>query len=304
MTRNDRFQEILVFVQIAKSGSFSAAGRALELTPSTISKVVTRLEHKFGARLFNRTTHSVRLSEEGKALFQRASRVIEAMTDAESLIEKFSLAPTGQLRVYALPSFALSQLAPVLPEFLDANPGIRVDIQLGTENIDSVNTDIDIVLRYGRPENSRLVSRKVADSSWVVCASPIYLERRGIPESPADLALHNCLSFSLQTRAVPWSFKSIPEGPGIEGNASSNHAPMLRELALRGVGIIRVADFVVANDIRAGTLIPLLSEFTSKLDEPIFALYQPQPGGSQRVRAFTEFLHRKFSKRPWLVAAP
>lgn len=144
-----------------------------------------------------------------------------------------------------------------------------MDIQLGTENIDSINADIDIVLRYARPESSRLVSRKVADSSWVVCASPIYLERCGIPESPADLALHNCLSFSLRTIAVRWLFKSSPEAFGIEGNASPNHAPMLRELALRGVGIIRVADFVVANDIRSGTLIPLLSEFTSNLDEPI-----------------------------------
>ncbi len=303
MMRNDRFQEILVFVQIAKSGSFSAAGRALDLTPSTVSKVVTRLERKFGARLFNRTTHSVRLSEEGKALFQRASRVIEAMTDAESLIEKFSLAPAGQLRVYALPSFALYQLAPVIPEFLDAHPGLRVDIQLGTENIDSINANIDVVLKYGRPENSRLVSRKVADSSWIVCASPTYLERRGVPLMPQDLMLHNCLSFSLQTMTVPWSFKSVPDGLNIEGNASSNQAPMLRELALRGVGIVRVADFVVANDIRAGTLVPLLTGFASNLDEPIFALYQPQPGGSQRVRAFTEFLHRKFSKRPWLVAA-
>jgi DNA-binding transcriptional LysR family regulator len=300
--RSDRYQEMLVFVQIAKSGSFSSAARALDLTPSTISKVVTRLERKFGARLFNRTTHSVRLSEEGKALFQRASRVIEAMTEADTLIEKFSSAPAGQLRVYALPSFALSQLAPVIPEFLDANPGIRIDIQLGTENIDSISSDIDVVLRYGRPENSRLTSRKVADSSWVICASPIYLERRGIPETPTDLVLHNCLSFSLRTMTVPWSFKSIPEGLGIEGNATSNHAPMLRELALRAVGIIRVADFVVANDIRSGALVPLLSAFISNLSEPIFALYQPQPGGSQRIRAFTEFLHRKFSRRRWLVS--
>jgi DNA-binding transcriptional LysR family regulator len=300
---NDRFQEILVFVEIAKSGSFTAAGRVLDLSPSTVSKVVKRLEQKFKARLFNRTTHSVRLSEEGKALFQRATLVIEAMKEADSLIEKFSSEPAGQLRVYALPSFALTQIAPVLPEFLSKNPEIKIDIELGTENIDGIISDIDVILRYGHIENSTLVSRKIADSNWVVCASPIYLERWGTPACPSDLALHNCLSFSLRTTRLPWGISDSDEKLEIGGNAASNHAPMLRELALRSVGIIRVADFVVANDIRSGALVQVLADYTRNQVEPIFALYQPQPDGSQRVRVFVEFLHGKFSRRPWLVSS-
>lgn len=302
--RTDRFQEIVAFVQIARSGSFSAAARALDLSPSAISKLVAKLEARFGARLFNRTTHSVRLSQEGEALLVRASRVIEAMKEADHLIDKFSAAPAGQLRVYGLPSFALSQLAPIVPEFLVLHPQIRLDIQLGTEKIDTVEADVDVVLRFGHSTDSTLISRKIADSGWVVCAAPSYLGNRGIPITPADLAMHNCLNFSVRTHAIVWSFnKPALDKGAISGNATSNQAPMLRELALRGVGIIRVADFVVADDIRAGALVQLLPEFTNQSREPIFALYQQQPVQSQRIRAFVEFLHQKFSHGPWRLPA-
>lgn len=300
--RNDFFQEILVFVQIVKAGNFTTAGRALGLTPSTVSKVVTRLEKKFGVRLFNRTTHALRLSDEGKALLKRAKRVVEAMEEADSLIEMFSSAPAGQLRVYAMPSFALSQLAPVIPEFLAKNPEISIDVELGTENIDSIASDIDVILRYGRHENSTLISRKIADSNWVICASPTYLERYGTPRSPRDLAVHNCMSFSLRTAKLSWTFDNQGDRLEVGGNAASNLAPMLRELALHGAGIIRVADFVVARDIQSGALVQVLSEFTGNQKEAIFALYQPQPEGAQRIRAFVEFIHMKFSRRPWLVS--
>lgn len=299
--RSDRFQELETFVQIARSGSFSAAGRVLDLSPSAVSKLVTRLEKRFGARLFNRTTHSIRLSEEGEALLQRASRVIEAMQDADRLVDQFSEAPSGQLRVYGLPSFALSQLAPIIPEFLLLNPQIRLDLQLGTEKIDAIEGGVDVLLRLGHTKDSTLISRKIADSGWVVCAAPSYLGYRGIPETPQDLAFHNCINFSVRTHTIPWSFDSHSDTElgRISGNVTSNQAPMLRELALRGVGIIRVADFVVADDIRAGSLVQILPKFTKAASEPIFALYQKQPNQSLRIRTFVDFLCAKFSSSPW-----
>lgn len=298
---SDKFQELETFVQIARSGSFSAAGRVLELSPSAISKLVARLEKRFGARLFNRTTHSIKLSEEGEALLQRASRVIEAMEDADRLVDQFSESPSGQLRVYGLPSFALSQLAPIIPEFLLLNPQIRLDLQLGTEKIDAIEGGVDIILRLGHTKDSTLISRKIADSGWVVCAAPSYLAYRGVPETPQDLAFHNCINFSVRTHTIPWSFdnNSEAEGGRISGNVTSNQAPMLRELALRGIGVIRVADFVVADDIRAGALVQLLPKFTKVASEPIFALYQKQPTQSLRIRAFVDFLCAKFSSSPW-----
>jgi DNA-binding transcriptional LysR family regulator len=219
----DRYQEVVAFVQIARSGSFSAAGRVLELSPSAISKLVTRLEKRFGARLFNRTTHAVRLSQEGEALLIQASRVVEAMKDADHLIDKFAAAPVGQLRVYGLPSFALSQLAPIIPEFLLLNPQIRLDIQLGIERIDSVEADVDVILRMGQPADSTLISRKIADSGWVVCAAPSYLSNRGVPQTPADLAIHNCLNLSLRTHAIVWSFNkpSLEKGSDRRSKACS-----------------------------------------------------------------------------------
>lgn len=298
---SDRFQELETFVQIARSGSFSAAGRVLDLSPSAVSKLVTRLEKRFGARLFNRTTHSIKLSEEGEALLQRASRVIEAMQDADRLVDQFSEAPSGQLRVYGLPSFALSQLAPIIPEFLLLNPQIRLDLQLGTEKIDAIEGGVDVILRLGHTKDSTLVSRKIADSGWVVCAAPSYLAYRGVPETPQDLAFHNCINFSVRTHTIPWSFDSNTDNEvgRVFGNVTSNQAPMLRELALRGVGIIRVADFVVADDIRAGALVQILPKFTKVASEPIFALYQKQPTQSLRIRTFVEFLCAKFSSSPW-----
>ncbi|MDI6029405.1 LysR family transcriptional regulator [Corticibacterium sp. UT-5YL-CI-8] len=296
----DSFQDIRVFAQIAKSGSFTAAGRELALNPSTVSKCVSRLEKKFGVRLFNRTTHSVRLSEEGKMLLEKALIVIDAMSDADSLKEGFSSTPSGRLRVYALPAFALFQLAPVLPEFLTAYPGMEIDVQLGTENIDSISTDIDVVFRFGQIRDSSLISRKLADSRWVVCAAPSYLERFGYPENPGELSRHNCLGFSLETFRQPWMFRTISGELPIKGSAKSNHAPMLRELALRGVGIIRVADFVVSNDMRDGNLVPLLTDFASEATEPLYALYQPQPKQAQRIRVFIDFLYRKFSHQTWI----
>lgn len=299
--RSDRFQELETFVQIARSGSFSAAGRILELSPSAVSKLVARLEKRFGARLFNRTTHSIKLSEEGAALLQRAARVIEAMQDADRLVDQFSESPSGQLRVYGLPSFVLSQLAPIIPEFLLLNPQIRLDLQLGTEKIDTIEGGVDVVLRFGHTKDSTLISRKIADSGWVVCAAPSYLAYRGIPETPQELAFHNCLNFSVRTHPIPWSFDANTDSDGgrISGNVTSNQAPMLRELALRGVGIIRVADFVVADDIRAGALVQILPKFTKVASEPIFALYQKQPNQSLRIRTFVDFLCAKFSASPW-----
>jgi DNA-binding transcriptional LysR family regulator len=172
-----------------------------------VSKFVSRLEEKFGVRLFNRTTHEVRLSEEGN-LFLKNQKILETMRDAEVLKENFSSSPAGRLIVYSLPSFALSQLSIVLPAFLKAYPDIRVDIQLGTESINSVTSDVGVVLRYGHVEDSALICRRIADSQWVICASPDYLAQYGAPETPKDLVRHNCLSFSLKTMRIPWSLNN------------------------------------------------------------------------------------------------
>ncbi len=294
----DKYNEIEAFAEIAQSKSFSAAARTLKITPSAVSKLVARLEARYGVRLFNRSTHKLRLSSDGELLLRRAQSVVSAMQHAEELADRFAAKPSGRLRVYCLPSFGLSRLGPVLPEFLEEFPDINIDLQMGTESIDPIESDIDVIIRWGHMQDSTLMSRKIGESSWVICGSPTYIEKHGMPEVSADLLDHNCLNFSLKTHEIAWVAKTPQnEERQVGGNASTNLAEMQRKLAISGVGLIRVSDFIVAQDIAEGRLIKVAANDDTVAPRPLFALFQASP--SPRVRAFVDFLHGKFAKSPW-----
>lgn len=289
--------ELEVFFTVVETGSFSAAGRKLLRTPSTISKVISGMERRLGARLFERTPRALVLTAAGRTLHLEGEGVFEAVANAENAVLKLSNSVAGTLKVHSLLTFAKYQLAPILGEFLRAHPGLRVELQLGNEPVDLVQEKIDVAIQSGDLPDSSLVARRLTASRWIICASPQYLETFGEPTTPEQLAHHNCLNFTHRTHWNAWPLVT-PNGASnhflAKGNVGSNQGEMLLELARQGIGIVRLAEFHIADDLRTGKLVRLLDEYSSDLEEPIFVIYQSRKHLNPRIRAFLAFLDQKF----------
>ena len=285
----DRILELTAFVRTVELGSLSGAARELQLTASALSKIMTRLESRLGVRLLNRTSRSLALTPEGETFLAGARRVLDALSDTESQVSKSAAKLQGKIRVYSLPTFAY-HLAPMLSDFLKLYPEIKLEVQLGTDRLDLIKYRFDLAIRIGLLENSGAFAHKICSTGWVVCASPDYLAKQGTPTVPSDLAKHNCLNFSVHTHTIPWQFREEQSGRfSIQGNFLSNHAELLRLMALNGVGIIRVSDHVVADDLAAGRLIPVLAEHQPPQRETLWAIHSSRDL-SQRVRVFIDYL--------------
>jgi DNA-binding transcriptional LysR family regulator len=294
----DRFGELKVFVRVVEDGSFSAAGRSLSLTPSTVSKLIGRMEDRLGVMLFRRSARTASLTPEGTTFHEAALRALEALEATETALFAGRVAP-DTLRVRSMPSFAVSQLAPVIPAFLDLHPELRLEVLLTMEPGNLLEHGIDVAIHVGPLEDSSLVAHRFASTRWLMCAAPSYLAARGVPGSPADLAHHDCLSFLPDIPARAWAVR----GPGakvlplrMRGHIMSNHGEMLLELARRGAGIVQLCEFQVAGDLRAGTLVEVLPEHNTGDRDPISAVYRSRRHLSPRIRVFLDFLTATFSR--------
>lgn len=297
----DKPGEMRAFVRSVELGGFSAASRELDLTPSALSKLVTRMEDRLGVRLMNRTTRKLALTAEGEAYFASAKRILIDIEEAEAEVTRFSQHPKGLLRVNVGVAFGMHQLAPALPRFLDRFPDIELDITMTDRVIDLVEEGADVAIRTGNLRDSSLVARKICDMHRVICASPGYLKKHGTPKTPQDLLQHNCISISAapQLRKWPFAHKGVIETVEVSGNVSANNAETLLQLAATGVGIIRLADVIVADGIRAGWLTPLLTDAHHVEPLPLSAVYPQGKHKSPRVAAFVNFLVERFSSAPW-----
>jgi DNA-binding transcriptional LysR family regulator len=298
-----------VFLRVVRTGSFSGAARDLSLNPSTVSKLISRIEERLGTQLFVRSSREVRLTADGEVFQAGAMRALEAIDDTETEIASSRVLASvkGTLRIHSLPAFARYQLVPLLPEFLARHPDLHVEFLLGNEAPDFIEQKIDIAIRSGELPDSALIGRKIGTSRWVICAAPSYLEAHGTPMTLDDLRHHNCLNF---TRETPFSEWPVMDG-GTEssmrirvgGSISSNHGELLLDLARLGVGIVRLAEFHIGSDLRNGSLVPLLQEHQNSEEEPIHALYLHRRLTHVRVRAFLAFLEESFGDKPppWRV---
>ncbi len=293
--------EMRAFVRSVELGGFSAAARDLDLTPSALSKLVTRLEDRLGVRLMNRTTRKLALTAEGDAYFNSAKRILIDIEEAEEEVTRFSNSPKGLLRVNTGVAFGLHQLAPALPRFLERYPEMEIDININDRVIDLVEEGVDVAIRSGVLRDSSLTARKICDMQRVICASPAYLKKHGTPRSQQDLLNHNCISISAapQLRRWPFTTRSGIETIEVKGNVSANNAETLLQLAATGVGIIRLADVIVSDGIRAGWLTPILTDVHHREPLPLSALYLPGKHKSPRVAAFVSFLVESFASAPW-----
>ncbi|KXF76643.1 LysR family transcriptional regulator [Paramesorhizobium deserti] len=294
MSRIDvnRFGEMEVFVRVVEMGGFSAAARACRMTPSAVSKLIGRLEARLGTRLVNRSTRKLQLTPEGCAFYERSTRILADLDEAErnaSSGEK----PAGRIRLNTNASFATHILAPLLPEFLAKYPDITLDIVQTDAVIDLLEERTDVAIRAGPLKSSSLIARKLGATRMTIVASPGFLERFGKPKTIAELEKHNRLGFCYARIREGWPF--VHEGEVITlpvtGNVQVSDGEAMRQLAIAGVGLARLAAFTVREDIEAGRLVPVMENCNPGDLEEVHAVYLGQGGPlPARVRALLDFL--------------
>ena len=293
--------DMTAFVRSVELGGFSTAARDLGLTPSAISKLVTRLEDRLGVRLLNRTTRRLALTPEGEAYFHRSQRILSDITEAENEVASFRTHPRGLLRVNVGTAFGMHQLAPALPDFLARHPEMQVELTVTDRVVDLIEEGADLGIRLGALVDSSLVARRICELERVVCAAPSYLKRHGTPRKPDDLLKHNCLSVDYAPNLRRWPFETARGVERIEvtGNVSANNADALLDLALLGVGVIRLSDAIVGEALANGKLVALLADVHHSEPLPLHAVYPQGRHRSPRVAAMVEFLVERFSGAPW-----
>jgi DNA-binding transcriptional LysR family regulator len=286
------------FVRVVEKGSFASAANDLLLTPSAVSKTVTRLEQRLGVQLLTRTTRRLVLTKEGETYLLRCREILEAIEEAEAEITKSGAVPQGNIRVSAGTALGRLQLARLLPDFLDAFPEITVDLRISDQRVDLVAERVDVALRWGKLSDSTLVARKIVDGKRVICASPRYLEKSGTPREPSDLLHHNCILMSDMAELARWPFhsKTGVEHVQVNGNVTTDNADVVHDLAIAGHGIVHMVDIHVTESIRNGLLVPLLTKEHAVEPIPIWALMPPGRNQLPRVRVFLDFLVDRFVK--------
>jgi DNA-binding transcriptional LysR family regulator len=286
----DRLPSMSVFVQVVDRGGFNAAARRLELSPAMVTSHVQSLEQHLGIRLLNRTTRKVSLSEEGAQFYERCTRILAEVAEVESLASSLQRAPRGRLRLST--DVALARVvAPVIAQYVMIYPEVSVELIMMDRIGDLVEGQFDLAIHAGRVSDSSLIQRRLGSQRQVLCASPSYLERRGTPQAPLDLAAHNCLTVSNSSRTDRWHFTSRTDEHEIEaaGNLRSNSIEAVRAAALTGQGVCLLPLLSVAEDLETGRLLRLLPDHVPA-EAAIHAVY---PGGrhlSARVRTFLDFV--------------
>ena len=290
-----------VFVRAVELQSFSAAARDLGLTPSAVSKIVTRMESRLGVRLLHRTTRSLVLTAEGEGYFAHCRRILIEMEQAEAELLRHRDAPHGLLRMNCALTFGQHQFVATIPEFLARYPDVQIELALTDHIVSLMDEGVDLIIRVGAPPDSSLVGRKICDFERVICASPDYLKRHGEPRAPEDIGAHNCLYVTTANALRVWPFDTAT-GPlmiEVTGNCTANNAGTVLDLALRGLGIACLADYLAGEQIRQGRLVPLLVASHRAEPVPLYALYPPGRQRSPKITAMLNFLVEKFSQAPW-----
>lgn len=292
----DQFKQISAFVQAATRGSLSAAARAEGVTPALIGRRLTALEARLGVLLLTRTTRKLTLTFEGQAFLEDCQRLLNDLANAEAAVGLGSLKVRGHLRLSAPAGFGRRHVAPLVRDYLDANPELTVNLDLSDRIVDLVNEGIDCAVRIGELTDSSLISVRLGDMRRLVVASPEYLTRHGVPQCPDDLADHSCLSLGQQRG---WSFRAA-DGQGsqtikVNGRFECNDGAVLHDWALAGRGLAWRSWWEVGADVASGRLVSVLDDYAA----PPLGIHAVFPQRRQlplRVRLFIEFLKNVYGQ--------
>jgi DNA-binding transcriptional LysR family regulator len=298
----DRLTSLAAFVQVADSGGFSAAGRRLNMSTTMVSNHVQALEDRLGARLLNRTTRKVSLTEVGKAYYDHCTQILADLEHADDIASASQSTPRGTLRIYTS-THMVPFIAPAVSEFLASYSEVKIDLIMGERAVDLIDERYDVSIQLVPPPDSSLIARSLATWRHVLCCSPGYLEKHGHPQQFSDLLQHNCVKHVLYPFEDGWHFidrKGAPAVARVSGNLITNSGEMLRLAALEGVGISLAAGFLVAGDLESGRLVRLLPDYRP-VELAVNAVYPHRHHLSAKVRRFIDLLVDSSAKQQKLI---
>jgi DNA-binding transcriptional LysR family regulator len=293
----DRLTSLTVFSRVVEAGGFSAAARRLNMSVTMVSNHVQALEDRLGARLLNRTTRKVNLTEIGQAYYERATRILTDLEEADHLAGALHATPRGTLKLHTS-NHIVRFLAPVLAEFMTLYPAVAVDLTVGEGMVDIIEEGYDLVVRPIPSPDSRLIVRRLTPWRHILCCAPSYLDVHPAPVEPADLAHHNCLRYALYPFGNDWEFEG-PDGKmlsvRVSGNLVTSSAETLRWMALGGHGLFLAPTFMILDELAAKTLVPLLPRHRG-VEFAIDAIYPHRHHLSTKVRSFIDLLAERFAR--------
>jgi DNA-binding transcriptional LysR family regulator len=297
----DDLNHVLTFARVVQLGSFAAAAERLGIASSVASKHVAKLEQALGARLLQRSTRKLSLTEAGRAYYDHCARIVEELEHSRAAVASLQAEPGGRLRVTSINSFAGWVIAPMLPAFFERYPKIELEIVTSDRMVDLAEEGFDLALRITGAPQPNLVARRIADVRFVVVGSPDYFARRGLPQTPADLAQHNCLGFPLINADHRWQFARGDEqlAVPINGSLAINNVDALRYNALAGLGVALLPTYAVGKYLRDGRLIAPLPDWRGFNESTLYAAYLPNRYGSPKLRAFVDFLVETIGDPPY-----
>jgi DNA-binding transcriptional LysR family regulator len=287
----DRYQEMQVFAAVVDGGSFVNAADALKMSKAAVSRHIAELEARLGVRLLNRTTRKLSLTDEGQIFHARCGTLLADIAEAEAEITARSGHASGLLRINVPVTFGLMHLARLWPAFMAQHPQVELDITLADRLVDLVDEGFDMAVRIARLPSSSLISRKLASTRLVLCASPAYLARNPALEHPRDIARHAVLAYTLLSTGDDWQFEG-PEGPvavRIKPRLRTNSGDTCRAAALQDQGLILQPSFLIDAELRSGALTEVLPGYRA-LDLGIYAVYPSRRHVSPKVRLLIDYL--------------
>ncbi|AMO97605.1 bacterial regulatory helix-turn-helix, lysR family protein [Collimonas fungivorans] len=298
----DQLAAMRAFRRVVETGSFTAAAAELNQSHTIVSRQVRQLELELGAQLLNRTTRRFALTEAGQEYYERSRHIIDQLDDAAQAVSAHQARPSGVLRINAPMAFGTLELTQWLPQFILANPQLKVDLVCNDRLVDIIEEGFDVALRLTRAlPDSTLVAKRLASCGILLAAAPDYLKRHGVPQQPADLAQHNCLTYTLAQKPNEFLFQAADgseHAVTVRGNLQANTGIALRSAALAGLGIAATSSFIVHDDLRRGDLLHVLPEFTLK-PRDLFAIYPQNRHLSPKVRAFVDFAADWYRSPRW-----